>query len=97
MEPLRGQHARLLSASMTVVLSGIHDSPCDGPQVGLVIGWSLLQSLLHPPCLLFCTQDKFWVESFVVGLVSLLHHWVSCLTIGGGLFKFHILSVVSHS
>ena len=41
------------------------------------VGWPFPQSLLHIcPCI-SCRQDKFWIESFVGGLVSLLLHWVS--------------------
>ena len=37
----------------------------------------------YPPCLHYCRQDKFWVESFVGGLMSLSLHWGSCLDTGG--------------
>ena len=67
--------------------------PWDGSLVEPVIGWPFPQSLLHFSCM----QDKFWVENFVGGLVSLRHHWGSCLATGGGLLKFHILTVVSLS
>ena len=64
-------------------MSGIGDCPWDGSQIGLVIGWSIPQSLLHPcPCI-SCRQSEFWAESFVGGLVSLSLHWGSCLATEG--------------
>lgn len=41
--------------------------------------------------------NKFWVEGFADGLVSLSLHWGSCLAKGGDLFRFRIPSAVSHS
>ena len=56
-------------------MSGVSSLTWDGPQVGAVIGWLIPQSLLHLcPCISF-RQDKFWVKSFVGGLVSLSLHW----------------------
>jgi hypothetical protein len=43
------------------------------------IDWLFPQSLLHPQSLHFFTQNKFWIESFVGELMSLLLHWGSCL------------------
>ena len=48
----------------------------DGFWVSLVTGWPFLQSLLH--LYISFRQDKFWVKSFVSGLVSLSFHWGSC-------------------
>ena len=48
-------------------------------------------------CFHFRRQNKFWVESFVGELVSLLLHWGYCLETGGGLLKFVISNVVIHS
>jgi hypothetical protein len=89
----------LLSASITVslVVLSIGACPWDESQVKSVIGWPPPQSLLHPHACISCRQDKFWVESFVGGLVSLLLHWGSCLATGGGLLRFHIPSVVNHN
>jgi hypothetical protein len=49
-------------------------------QTGPVIGWLLLYYLLHLyPCA-SCSQDKFWVEEFLVRLISPSLHWEFPLT-----------------
>jgi hypothetical protein len=56
-------------------VSGIDTCPWDVLQFGLVIAWPFIQTQLHLcPCT-FCSQDKFWVDSFVDGLVSLRFYW----------------------
>jgi hypothetical protein len=44
-----------------------------------------------------CRQDKFWVKSFVGGMVPLLICWDSYLATEGGLIRFHIPKAVIHS
>ena len=62
----------------------------------LLVGHSL--SLCSIPCLyISCRQDKFWDESLVSGLMSLLLHWGSCLATGDGLFRFHMPNAVNYS
>ena len=46
-------------------------------------------SALSPHPWISCREDKFGIESFVGGFVSLLFHWGSWIATGGGLFKFH--------
>ena len=63
----------------------IINSVKEGSQVGPVIGWPFLQSLLHlcKEVYISCRQDKFWVESFMGGLMSFSFQWGSCLATGG--------------
>lgn len=70
-------------------MSGVGSLTWDGSQVRAVTGWLLPQSLLHPYPWASCRQDKFWVEDFVGGLMSLLSslHWKSCLTSGSSHFS----------
>ena len=68
--------------------------------MGLKLGWLLVgHSLsywsLSPACI-SCNRDKFWFESFVCRLVSLLLNWGSCLATGDGLFRFYIPNVGIH-
>jgi hypothetical protein len=48
----------------------------DESQVGPLIGWLFPQSLIPCPCT-SCRQDIFWVEDFMVVLLSLSLHWES--------------------
>jgi hypothetical protein len=62
-----------------------------------LVGPSLsLCSFYH--VLIYYRQDKFGVEGFVGGLMSFLFHRGSCLSTGGGFFRFHIprLPSLSH-
>jgi hypothetical protein len=63
----------------------------------LLVGHSLSLCSTPTPNLITCRQDKFWVESFVSGLVSLLLHRASRLARGGDLFRFYIQNIISHS
>jgi hypothetical protein len=70
-------------------------------QVGLKLGWFLVDNSLSlcsilGPCISY-RRDKFWVESFIGGFVSLLLYLDSCLATGGGLFRFHIPKVICHN
>jgi hypothetical protein len=56
---------------LSLIVTGIDSFPWDGSQVRWVIGWLFLQSLLHLSPFTPYRQDKFWVEGFVSGLVSL--------------------------
>jgi hypothetical protein len=97
-EPLKGKYATVyMHNKVSLIVFGIAVCPWDGLQVEAVIGWPFSQSLLPPCAYIICRQDKFWVESFVGGLVSQSLHWSSCLATGFGFFRFHIPNVVSHS
>ena len=92
------KHSPLESITVLLIVLGIGACSWDGFQVGVVIGWPLLQSLL--PLLFlyfFLRQDQFLVENFVGGLVSLLFRENPCLDAEGSLSRFHITNVVSHS
>jgi hypothetical protein len=69
--------------------------------MGLKLGQLLVGNSLSfcsiPHACFSCTQDTFWVESLVGGMVSLYLHWGSCMAIEGGHFRFHIPNVVSYS
>jgi hypothetical protein len=79
------------------IVSGICACLWDGFQVGPVIGWPFLQSLLHLcPCISY-SQDTFWVENCVDELVSLFYHWGSCLATGDGLFRSHVPTIRRHT
>ena len=78
-----------------LIMSRICAFPGHGFQVGLVIGWLFLQSLLHLYPWISFRQDNFWVKGFVGGLVSLSVLLGSCLATGGILFRFHV-HTVSH-
>ena len=83
MEPLRKQYAPDCKHNrVSLLVLGTGARPWDGSQV------SHFLSLLL--CLCFYSQDKFWLESSVGGLVSLLLHWGFCLATVGGLYRFHI-------
>ena len=49
----------------------------------------LLPLLYLCPCT-FCSQDTFWIEGFVGGLLSLSVQWESCLARGSGHFRIHM-------
>ena len=53
----------------------------------LLVGCSLSLYSISCPWI-SCRQDKFWVETFVGGLVSQFLHWGVCLFTGGNLFRF---------
>ena len=98
MEPLRGQFAPVCKHNrVSLIVLGI--GAC--PWMGLTLGQFLVgHSFSH--CSITCARiscrlDTFLVEKFVGRLVSLSLHWGSCLAIGGSLFRFHILNVVSYS
>ena len=62
-------YARLLSENISLIVSEIGSLTWNVSQVGPIIGWLFSQSLLHLyPCA-SCRQDKFYVESFVCGLM----------------------------
>ena len=61
----------------------------------LLVGHFLNLSFLHHACN-SCRQDKVWVESFMVMLVTLLLQWVPCLGTESGIFRFYNPHVVSH-
>ena len=59
---------------VSLIVSQIGAYPWDVSQIGLVTGWPSPQSLFHLyPCI-FLRLDKFWVERFVGGLVTLSLH-----------------------
>ena len=60
--------------------------------------WSVISSVSAPsPVQEFLVNNKFWVESFVGGLVSLLLHCNSYLATGGSLHTLHMCNALSHS
>jgi hypothetical protein len=71
--------------------------------MGWVSGWAgywlaIFLGLCSISCAcISCRQDKFWVKSYVDGLLSLLLHLGSWLATGDGLLRFYISNVVSHS
>jgi hypothetical protein len=89
-------YARLPSASMTeyhnsdIIVSRPGASSWEGAQIGLVIGSPFSQSLLSICTCISFRQDKFWIESFVGGLLFLFLHWVSCLATGDNQLRFCI-------
>ena len=65
------------------------------PKLGLslVTGCPFFQSLLHfCPCISF-RQEQFWVKIFEDGWLGPSLNWGPCLSTGGDLFLFHVLTV----
>ena len=89
MEPLREQHAPVCKHKRVSLCQGLVLAHEMGLQLGLLVGHCLsLYSIPHT-CIP-CRQDKFWIESFVGELVSLLLHWRSFLHTGVVVFRFDI-------
>ena len=64
------------------------------PVMGQIPSWvSHLLSLLHICPWTSFRHEQFGAKSFVGGLMSPSLHCRSCLTTGGGLFRFHITTV----
>jgi hypothetical protein len=63
----------------------------DSSQFGVVISWLFPQSMLHLCSWTYCKRDRFWVKSFVDGLVSPSLLWKSCFAIGGWCFSLYTL------
>jgi hypothetical protein len=61
-----------MQSSVSLIVSGIVFLTWDGSQVGPVIGWLFPQTLLHLDPYTSYRQDRFGVEGFVGGLMSLL-------------------------
>lgn len=59
--------------------------------IGVNMDWPLT-SYSFSICFI-CVSLQFWVKSYVGGLVFPAFHWGSCMTTGGGLFRFHIPTV----
>ena len=59
-------------------------------QVGPVVGWTFLKTLLHLCPYISFTQEKLWVESLVAELMFLSLYYGSCLATGGSLFMSHV-------
>ena len=76
MEPLRGQHVPVFNHNrVLLIVSGIGSCSWDGSQFRAIIVWPFPLFLFYLcPCTSF-TEDTFWVECFVGGLVSLSLHW----------------------
>jgi hypothetical protein len=82
-------YSRLLSANITrvsLILSGIGACSWCGPQVGQMIGWPFPQSLLYLCPWISFRQNRFWLKSFVGGLMS-------CLATGCGLYRLRFPTV----
>jgi hypothetical protein len=75
---------------VSLIVSGIGALPWNRSLAGLVIAWPFHHSQIHLCPYISYRQDKFWVESFMGGLVSLSLHWGFSLAIGNGLLRFHI-------
>jgi hypothetical protein len=92
MKPLRRQlcEAPVCKHSRgSLIVSGVSALTWDVSQVGAVIHWLFPQPLLHLyPCTP-CRQDRFGVEGFVGGLLSLSLLWKSCFTPGGVHFSLY--------
>lgn len=68
--------------------------PWNISKVGPVNGCEFLQSLIHLCCHIAFRQNTFWFQSFLGGLASLSLYWEYSQATKGGLFRFHIHTVI---